>query len=63
MRGEKVSRADELLAFFNQARQPKEQAAALDQIIKFHDEFDEPEKQLQPIVEAIEESAAQESAV
>src|SRR6188474_1866019 len=34
LRAEKVSRADELLAFFNQARQPKEQTAALDQIIK-----------------------------
>ena len=42
MRGEKVSRADELLTFFRQARQPKEQVAALDQIIRFHNEFDEP---------------------
>ena len=58
LRGEKVSRADELTAFFNQARQPKEQAAALDQIVKFHHEFKEPEKQLQPIVSAIENAAA-----
>ena len=58
MRGEKVSRADELIAFFKQARQPKEQAAALDQIIKFHNEFDKPEAQLQPIVNTIEEAAA-----
>jgi transcription elongation GreA/GreB family factor len=58
LRGEKVSRADELIVFFNQARQPKEQAAALDQIIKFHSEFDKPETQLQPIVERIEEAAA-----
>ena len=43
LRGEKVSRANELITFFNQARQPKEQAAALDQIIKFHNEFDKPE--------------------
>jgi transcription elongation GreA/GreB family factor len=57
LRGEKVSRADELITFFNQARQPKEQAAALDQIIKFHNEFDHPEDQLQPIVTAIEEAA------
>src|SRR5438067_6061820 len=58
LRGEKVSRANELIAFFNQARQPKEQAAALDQIIKFHHEFDKPETQLQPIVNTIEEAAA-----
>jgi transcription elongation GreA/GreB family factor len=58
LRGEKVSRADELIAFFNQARQPKEQAAALDQIIKFHHEFDDPASQLQPVVNAIEEAAA-----
>jgi transcription elongation GreA/GreB family factor len=57
LRGEKVSRADELITFFDQARQPKEQAAALDQIIKFHNEFDHPEDQLQPIVTAIEEAA------
>ena len=58
LRGEKVSRADELITFFNQARQPKEQVAALEQIIKFHNEFDKPEAQLQPIVTAIENAAA-----
>ena len=58
LRGEKVSRADELITFFNQARQPKEQAAALDQIIKFHNEFEKPETQLQPIIATIEEAAA-----
>jgi transcription elongation GreA/GreB family factor len=58
LRGEKVSRADELIKFFNQTRQPKEQVAALDQIIKFHNEFDHPETQLQPIVAAIENVAA-----
>lgn len=58
LRGEKVSRADELITFFNQARQPKEQAAALDQIIKFHSEFERPETQLQPIIATIEEAAA-----
>ena len=58
LRGEKVSRADELLTFFNQARQPKEQVAALEQIIKLHHEFDKPEAQLQPVVAAIENSAA-----
>ena len=58
LREQRVSRADELIVFFNQARQPKDQAAALDQIIKFHHEFTEPEKQLQPIVNTIEETAA-----
>jgi len=58
LRGEKVSRADELIKFFNQTRQPKEQVAALEQIIKFHHEFDRPETQLQPIVAAIENVAA-----
>src|SRR5438105_3466950 len=32
LRSEPVSRADELLTFFNQARQPKEEGAAVDQI-------------------------------
>lgn len=58
LRGEKVSRADELIAFFHQARQPKEQTAALDQIIRFHNEFNDPPAQLQPLVNAIEEAAA-----
>jgi len=57
LRSVPVSRADELLTFFHQARQPKEQAAALDQIIKLHHEFKEPEKQLQPLLDAIEETA------
>ncbi len=54
-----VSRADELLTFFSQTRQPKEQAAALDQIIKFHSEFADSAAQLQPVVEKIESIAAQ----
>src|ERR1044071_4674807 len=58
MRGEGVSHADELLAAFNKAWQPKEQIAALDQIIKFHQQFRQPEKQLQPIIAAIENMAA-----
>jgi transcription elongation GreA/GreB family factor len=57
LRGEKVSRASELITFFQQARQPKEQAAALDQIIKFHHEFEKPEAQLQPVIAALEQSA------
>jgi transcription elongation GreA/GreB family factor len=59
LRSEPVSRADELLTFFYQARQPKEQGAALDQIIKFHGEFKDSQSQLQPIIEKIESTAAQ----
>jgi transcription elongation GreA/GreB family factor len=58
LRGEGVSHADELIASFNKARLPKEQIAALEQIIKFHEQFKEPEKQLQPIVATIENMAA-----
>ncbi|MBA2586715.1 MAG: GreA/GreB family elongation factor [Chthoniobacterales bacterium] len=58
LRAEKVSRASELLTFFAQARQPKEQAAALDQIIKFHAEFSDNPGSLQSIVATIEETAA-----
>jgi transcription elongation factor GreA len=57
LRGEGVSHADELIASFNKARLPKEQIAALDQIIKFHQQFKEPEKQLQPIIGTIENMA------
>ena len=58
LRGEKVARADELIAFFDQARNPKEQAAAADQVVKFHHEFKEPEKQLQRIITTMENTAA-----
>ena len=58
LRAEKVSHGEEVLEFFKQARQPKEQVAALEQIIKLHHEFKEPEKQLQPIVATIENAAA-----
>jgi len=58
IRSEGVSHADELIAAFNKARQPKEQIAALEQIIKFHPQFNEAQKQLQPIVVAIENVAA-----
>ena len=57
LRAEKVSRAHEMLDFFEQARQPKEQAAALDQIIKHPGEFSDPVKQLQPLINSIEEAA------
>jgi transcription elongation GreA/GreB family factor len=58
LRGEGFSHADELIASFNQARHPKEQIATLELIIKFHQQFKEPEKQLQPIVATIENAAA-----
>src|SRR5436190_15149506 len=57
IRGEGVSHAEELIAAFNKARQPKEQIAAFEQIIKFHEQFKQPETQLQPIIAAIEYSA------
>ncbi len=57
IRGEGVSQADELLSAFNKARQPKQQIAALDQITRSPEQFKEPEKQLQPIVVAIENAA------
>jgi transcription elongation factor GreA len=52
IRGEGISHADELLEAFNKARQPKAQIAALEQIIKSHQQFNE--KQLQPIIATIE---------
>jgi len=52
LRGEGVSQADELLDTFNKARQPKEQIAALEQIIKLHQQFNE--HRLQPVIAAIE---------
>jgi transcription elongation GreA/GreB family factor len=58
IRGEGVSHADELLAAFNKARQPRQQIAAVEQILKSHEQFKDPEKQLQPVVVAIENAAA-----
>ena len=58
LRGEGLSHTDELIASFNKARQPKEQIAALEQIIKFHQQFKGSEKQLQLIVAPIENVAA-----
>ena len=58
IRSEGVSHADELLAAFNKAKQPRQQISAVEQIIKSHEQFKEPEKQLQPIVVAIENAAA-----
>jgi transcription elongation factor GreA len=54
IRGQGVSHADELLAAFNKARQPKQQIAAVEEIIRSLEQFKEPENQLQPIVVAIE---------
>lgn len=58
IRGEGVSHADELIAAFNKARQPKDQIAALEQMIKSPEQFKEPEKQLQPIIVTVENTAA-----
>src|SRR5437762_5299278 len=57
MRAEGISHADELIAAFHKARQPKEQIIATEQIIKFHQQFKVPEKQLQPIIATIENMA------
>src|SRR6266705_3471550 len=57
LRSEGMSHTDELIASFNKARQPKEQIAALEQILKFHLQFNQPEKQLQPIIATIENMA------
>ncbi|MEP7014789.1 MAG: GreA/GreB family elongation factor [Verrucomicrobiota bacterium] len=58
LRGEGVSQADELIAAFLQARQPREQIAALEEIVKFHEQFKDPQKQLQPVVATVENVAA-----
>ncbi len=57
LRDAPVSPVIELLATFHQARQPKDQAAALDQIVRCYDQFTEPEKELQPVIIAIEQTA------
>jgi transcription elongation GreA/GreB family factor len=57
LRAEGVSHADELIEDFNRARQPKQQLAALEQIIKSYQQFKEPERQLQPVIAAIENVA------
>lgn len=57
MRDEAISRADELLAAFNSARQLKDQLAAIDQILKNLEAFNAPATQLKPAVETLELSA------
>ena len=57
IRAEGISHADELIKAFDHARQPKQQLAALEQIVKSHQQFKEPEKQLQPVIATIENVA------
>jgi transcription elongation GreA/GreB family factor len=57
LRAEAMSNSDELIASFNRANIRKERAEILDQIVKLYDEFKQPEKQLQPIVTAVENAA------
>src|SRR5947207_5813241 len=57
IRAEGISHSDELIEAFNQARQPKQQLTALEQIAKSHQQFKEPEKQLQPVIATIENVA------
>jgi transcription elongation GreA/GreB family factor len=52
-----VDRAEELLNVFKLARQPKDQIAALDQIVKLHHEFKQPEAQLRPVIAQAEDAA------
>ena len=58
IRAQGVSQTDELISAFNNARQPKQQLAALEQIVKSAAQFKEPEKQLQPVIAATENVAA-----
>ena len=57
LRSAPVAQSDELLAAFSVARQPKEQTAAMEQIIKLCNEFPNPVAQLQPVVVALEQAA------
>src|SRR5438045_3514071 len=57
IRAEGISHADELIESFDHARQPKQQLAALEQIVKSYQQFKEPEKQLQPMIATIENVA------
>jgi len=57
LRAAPVAQADEMLLAFNRARQPKEQTAAMEQIVKLYSEFPNPAVQLQPVVVALEQAA------
>lgn len=59
LRTEALSRADELLAEFANARRLKDQTTVLDQIAKNVSEFSDPASQLAPIISKIEETAKQ----
>src|SRR5437868_10334594 len=50
IRSEGVSHADELIAAFNKARQPREQFTELEQFIKSYEQFNQSEKVMQPII-------------
>ena len=52
-----VSHADEYVAAFRNARQIKNQIAAIEQILKNVGEFTDPPTQLQPVVDAINQTA------
>jgi transcription elongation GreA/GreB family factor len=57
LRAEGMSSTEELIAAFNQATKPNEKAEILDQIVKLCSEFKEPDRQLQPIIAAVEAAA------
>src|SRR5437868_2280817 len=57
IRGEGVSHADELIAAFNKARQPREQFTELEQFIKSYEQFNQSEKVMQPIIVTAEHMA------
>src|SRR2546430_88646 len=57
IRAEGISHADELIKAFDNARQPKQQLAALEEIVKSCQQFKESEKQLQPVIATIENVA------
>src|SRR5436853_362050 len=57
MRAEGVSQSDELISAFENARQPKQQLVALEEIVKSSSQFKDPEKQLQPVISELENVA------
>jgi transcription elongation GreA/GreB family factor len=57
LRDAPVSHVDDLVSSFHQAAKPKEKVDIVDQIVKLPSEFKDPEKQLQPIITAIETAA------
>ncbi|MEY2600342.1 MAG: hypothetical protein RLZZ142_2601 [Verrucomicrobiota bacterium] len=57
LRAEAVSRTDEHLESFANARLPKDQIAALERMLRDLEEFRDPATQLRPVLDAAEESA------